>query len=95
MTLAKKDVQSSLLKKGFHQSEGDHIFFHYQRLNGTKTKIKTKYSHGKPNYIGLVLIQKMSQQCKLNKDDFVLMISCSIDQAKYESILIEKGILTK
>jgi predicted RNA binding protein YcfA (HicA-like mRNA interferase family) len=62
-TLKARKVISSLEKKGFVKAEGDHTFLIFY-VNGKKTSIHTKVSHGS-NEINDYLINKMSIQIKL------------------------------
>jgi predicted RNA binding protein YcfA (HicA-like mRNA interferase family) len=61
--LKARNVVSGLEKKGFVQAEGDHTFLIFY-VNGKKTSIHTKVSHGS-NEINDYLINKMSIQIKL------------------------------
>lgn len=47
MPRSKHDVDISLRKKGFAHTEGNHDFFIYHTLDGLKTHVHTKTSHGK------------------------------------------------
>lgn len=53
----------------------------------------TKISHGKKE-IGNPLIKQMSEQCKIDKKDFMDLVNCPIDKNGYLKILKEKNILS-
>jgi hypothetical protein len=73
-TLKVKKVFNGLKKKGFVQAEGDHTFL-ILNVNGKKTSIRTKISHGN-NEISDYLINEMSMQLKLEKKKFLDLVNC-------------------
>ena len=75
-TLKARKVLSGLEKKGFVQAEGDHTFLIFY-VNGKKTSIHTKVSHGS-NEINDYLINKMSIQIKLEKQKFLDLVNCPL-----------------
>ena len=94
-TLNRKEVEASLLKKGFEQEPGGHhIFFRYFSLSGDDLGIRTKMSHGKKKQdIDSSLASYMARQCQLTLSDFKDLINCSLSQQGYELILKEKGLI--
>jgi hypothetical protein len=46
MPLDRRVVEGALKAKGFVRHEGDHAFFIYYSLDGKKTPVRTKTSHG-------------------------------------------------
>jgi hypothetical protein len=42
----RKDIEAGLLRKGFQVREGDHRYFIYFTLDGRKSRVFTKTSHG-------------------------------------------------
>ncbi len=92
MPLERRDVEASLTKKGFVKSEGDHSFFVYHSIGGSKTSIWTKTSHGSSHKtLGDSLTTKMAQQVGLTHGQFKLLIECPLSRANYEGILLESG----
>lgn len=89
----KMKVESALKKKGFHESPGyKHKFLRYITLSGKETQIKTHTSHSvKGKDLNPSLLMLMAKQCQLDKDDFVKLVDCYIDQPGFEKIMIEKG----
>jgi predicted RNA binding protein YcfA (HicA-like mRNA interferase family) len=91
MQIRQQTVETSLERKGFLRSPGDHRFFTYYSKAGKKTIVFTKTSHGSRE-IGDHLIAQMARQCKLNKGQFVDLIECPLSRDQYEDVLIEKNI---
>lgn len=85
-------IRSSLQKKGFVASEGDHTFFHYINGDGKKTAVMTKISHGKSE-ISDPLIGQMAKQVNLSKNQFMDLVNCPLSKEEYESILESKNLL--
>ena len=68
-TLKSRDIMSSLMKKGFVKSGGDHLYFTFHTSEtGAKTPIFTKLSHSQQE-VGGSLIAQMARQCRLSKQD--------------------------
>ncbi len=92
MSREKRKVESSLQKKGFQETSGDHRFFSYYTIDGKKTEIQTKTSHTpKMKTIPDSLISKMAKQCKLNNKDFSDLIDCPLSREAYEKKLRENS----
>ena len=90
MTRARKDVETSLLAKGFQQRESDHAYFIYYDTSGKKSTAKTKTSHsGKDLDDGLLAL--MSRQTKLTKKQFLDLVDCPLSRTEYENILRQNG----
>ena len=90
MTVLKvKDVIRGLKKKGFCQSQSDHTFLIFC-VNGLKTPIRTKVSHGS-NEIDDYLINRMSIQVKLEKTQFIDLVNCPFSMENYLKELDTKG----
>lgn len=94
MPRKKSKVEASLRSKGFEQIEGDHHYFVYVTLEGKRTTIRTKTSHTpKIKDIPDNLLSQMAQQCKLNRQDFLQLVDCPLDQAGYEELLSKQDFL--
>ena len=90
----KKQIESSLLVKGFEQKEGDHHFFSYRSYAGKKTAVFTKTSHTpKMKSISDELLSQMARQCKLTKQQFLELVDCPMNRDRYELILAAKELL--
>jgi len=92
MTLKTKDIERSLLKKGFYKDYGDHIYFVFM-YNGEKKNIRTKISHSHRE-IGDDLILQMSKQLIMTKDFFKGFVECIKSESDYIQILKDKGVIT-
>jgi predicted RNA binding protein YcfA (HicA-like mRNA interferase family) len=79
--LKARNVVSGLEKKGFVQAEGDHTFL-ILYVNGKKTSIHTKVSHGRSE-INDYLISKMSIQVKLEKKKFLDLVNSPLSLEHY------------
>ncbi|MGN0084390.1 MAG: hypothetical protein ACI38S_02280 [Atopobiaceae bacterium] len=94
-SLNKDLVIRNLTKKGFVLCEGDHHYLHYVTLDGKKTGIRTKISHGSHKDITSGLVSAMATQCKLTTHDFVEFAKCHIDQNQYEAKLTAGNYLPR
>lgn len=87
--LKTKEVQKNLCKKGFESHHTDHEIFIYV-LNGKKTNIRTKISHGETE-IGDPLISMMARQLHLSKVQFTNFAKCIMSEEEYKQVLSEQG----
>jgi len=96
MPLKRNDIHSSLNKKGFTEVPNkDHTYFVYFTVNGKKSHINTKTSHGTNHKdIGDPIIAQMAKQLKLTNKQFRDLVGCSIDRADYEQHLVQAGEIT-
>lgn len=83
MTTLKTDkIKTSLCKKGFQENKHkDHIYFYYF-VDGKKSAVYTKISHG-VNEIDDALVGLMARQTKLKKSDFIKLIECTLSKEEY------------
>lgn len=84
---SKRDVETGLKKKGFRQGEGDHHWFVYWTLEGKKSTVRTKTSHGATKDLGDGLLGEMARQLKIAKPQFLGLVDCPVDQLEYETLL--------
>lgn len=90
MTLKARVVAAALKKKGFlEDTSGNHVYYWYW-FNDRKTTIRTCISHGEDE-IDKWLICKMARQLFLSKDDFVELVSCSLDADAYRERMVFEG----
>ena len=84
----RKDIERSLVSKGFRQKDGDHHFFIYHRLvDDKKTSVFTKTSHAESD-IGDWLLAQMAKQCRLPRKEFLDLVDCPMGREEYEGRLI-------
>jgi predicted RNA binding protein YcfA (HicA-like mRNA interferase family) len=88
---AKKEVESALLKKGFRKADGDHHWFVYWSLDGRKTTVRTKTSHGSTKDLGDGLLKEMARQTRIQKAEFLNLVDCPMSQQQYDKILNDAG----
>ena len=91
MVIKSDKAYKNLKKKGFLDAPGDHNFLEFHH-NG-KFYIRTKISHGPTHDLGNDLISKMSDQCKLDKKDFVDLVNCPLSEEEYLNKLKHKGVI--
>jgi len=83
-------ISSSLLKKGFVVRESHHKYY-ILFVDGKKTSIRTRISHGSKEY-GVNLLSAMRKQLKLNyMDELTDLINCPMSMSDYVQLLIERG----
>ena len=69
---------------------GDHSFFTYYTLDGQKTSVWTKTSHGSSyKTLGDQLVSLMAKQCGLNKCQFARFVECPLSREEFEKILVD------
>ena len=90
-TKARK-LASALTSKGFLTSTNDHTFY-ILYVNGRKTSIRTKISHGKKEY-GKSLLGQMSKQLRLEPRQFERLIECPMSEQDYLKHLVDSGHLS-
>ena len=90
MTLKTREIERSLLMKGFTERNSDHKYFIFM-YNGKKVTI-TKISHSHSE-IGDILISEMSKQLNMTKDFFKGFIECTKSESEYIQTLKDKRVL--
>lgn len=94
MPREKKDVEAGLKNKGFQEAQGDHRYFTYWTMEGKKTAIFTKTSHGsRPRSLDDSLLGQMARQVHLSKSQFLDLIDCPLTRDNYEQCLAQKQLL--
>jgi predicted RNA binding protein YcfA (HicA-like mRNA interferase family) len=74
MPKAAKEIATGLQQKGFRLRDNDHSFFHLY-VNGKKTSVYTKISHGEKE-IHDGLLGTMARQVRLSRKQFNELIEC-------------------
>lgn len=84
-TRDRKDIESALERKGFVRDETHHSLFIYWTVEGKKTPIRTRTSHGSNHKtLGDSLLSQMAKQVQLPKKSFLELVDCTLDRAGYE-----------
>ena len=92
----KRSVETTLERKGFRRDERKHHFFYYWTLDGLRSSVVTWTSHSKRmKAIGSSLLAKMAKQCYLDRDRFLALVDCPLEQKEYETILQQIGRLPR
>jgi len=84
-----KDVSANLIRKGFKQQDGDHVFFRLY-VGGKKTRIGTKISHGEKE-IHDGLLGQMARDTKLVKQEFLDLVDCPMTVEAYVTLMRQRG----
>ena len=93
MTFERDEIRRQLLRKGFRESTGDHHFYTLW-VNGKKTHISTKLSHGtKYKVYDDSLIALVCRQLYLSKKELSELIECKLSGAEYVALLLRHGKL--
>ena len=86
-------IENALGQKGFQKKPGDHNFYYFY-INGIRTNIKTKTSHGSGGHsgkeVGPYLEKKMRDQLHLTKDQFNSFIECPLKEADLVQIYVDE-----
>jgi len=85
----REELINALKRKGFVQSEKDHVKLHYVNTAGKRTRVWTKVSRG-TKYKDIVdpNLSRMARQCKLSNRDFEKLLDCPLSREEYEDMLI-------
>jgi hypothetical protein len=83
------EIAAALQRKGFRRSESHHTFY-ILHVQGRKTSIRTKISHGGREY-GDPLLAQMGKQLCLSKNDLQRLIDCPLSEEAYVRRLSESG----
>jgi hypothetical protein len=88
-----KEIISVLQRKGFVPASGDHTFL-FLHVNGKKSSVRTKVSHGSGEY-GDNLLKHVARQLWLSNNELDQLFDCPLTAERYVEILFEKNILKK
>lgn len=82
------DVEAGLRNKGFTQENSHHRYFIYHTLDGRKSRIRTRTSHGDKD-IDKSLLRLMARQCRLTYQEFLRLVDCPLSRTDYEARIAE------
>lgn len=88
-TIKTKDIHDALTRKGFRPAETHHEML-WLFVNGQKTSIRTRLSHGTNEYDD-GLLGLMAKQLKLRRTDLNRLIECPLKEKEYVNILVKNG----
>lgn len=84
--IACRSIRKSLNRKGFvEERDRDHVYF-FLHVQGKRDVVFTKISHSERD-VGDALINLMSKQLGLKKSEFLQLIECTLDGARYLQII--------
>lgn len=84
-----KTIRTALLKKGFFAADTHHEMF-WLVVDGKKTSVRTRISHGAKEY-GDELLALVARQVGLSKQELYRLVDCPMDGDKLRALLIERG----
>jgi hypothetical protein len=84
-----KTIRAALLKKGFVAENTHHEMF-WLVVDGKKTSVRTRISHGAKEY-GDELLALVARQVGLGKQEMYRLIDCPMDGEKLRALLVERG----
>ena len=86
------DIERALLAKGFRYSNRDHRFL-VLYVDDKPRDVRTKVSHGGPDY-GDGLLSQVQRQLRLpSKRNLLELIDCPMSEDDYLSVLREQGTI--
>jgi len=88
-TIKTRELSRVLEEKGFSCREGSHKFY-FLYTNGRKTSVRTKISHGIPEY-GDPLLAQVRHQLSLTSPEFQDFIECPLTASGYVDLFVQKG----
>ena len=87
-----RKLASALMSKGFACREGDHKYY-YLYVDGRRTIVRTKLSHGKREYDNNLLTQMRHQLRLRDSRQFENLIDCPMSHAEYVAYLVNVGVV--
>ena len=94
MQIDRKDIEASLVSKGFIKEDTHHRYFHHE-AEGKRTGISTHTSHGSHyKSYGDNLLKLMKKQLRMDSlGQLVDLIECPMTGDDYKEFLKKKGLL--
>lgn len=83
-----REVANGLVRKGFVASNSHHKFYSLH-VDGKKTSIKTKISHGEDE-CNQYILRQIAKQIHLDERAFCDLLDCPLSHAAYVKILVRK-----
>lgn len=93
MIIKAREIDSGLTRKGFVKEKRRKHTFYFLFIEGKKTQIRTKLSHGSKEYND-ELLSYMRKQLKFDSiKELKNFIECPISGDEYVRILMDKSII--
>ena len=90
MTRKVKEIDFALTRKGFHDEKAQHHVMYWLYVNGRKTSVRTRISHGEVE-IGTGLLGRMARELRVSKAEFLQLVSCKITGEVYRNKMVSEG----
>lgn len=90
MTQDTSEIEYALTHKGFSRENARHHVMYWFRLDGRKTSVRTRMSHG-ASEIGDNLISRMAREMRISRADFLRFVECEMSGTDYETKMISEG----
>lgn len=87
-----REIKEGLTKKGFIPVQGDHTFL-FLSVEGRKSSIRTKISHGNKEY-GDNILSLVARQLRITTKQLDDLLDCPLSYEDYLTVLKEKKIIT-
>jgi hypothetical protein len=85
-----REIKEGLTKKGFITVQGDHTFL-FLSVEGRKSSIRTKISHGNKEY-GDNILSLVARQLRITTKQLDDLLDCPMSYEDYLAILRTKNI---
>jgi len=85
-----KTVGDALEKKGFRRTNSADRMYHLY-VDGRRTSVRTKLSHGPDKTLGDALVAQMRKQTRLDRSEFDEFVRCPMSHEDYVALLRERG----
>jgi hypothetical protein len=82
-------IRAALLSKGFVADDTHHGMF-WLVVDGKKTSIRTRISHGVAEY-GDNLLALIARQVGLSNRELYSLVDCTMDGEKLKRLLVDRG----
>ncbi len=87
-----KTVGAALERKGFQRTNSADRVYHLY-VDGRRTSVRTKMSHGSDKALSDALIAQMRKQTRLDRSEFDAFVRCPLSYEAYVALLKERGIV--
>jgi hypothetical protein len=84
-----RDIERALAGKGFEKDPTHHLMF-WLHVDGKKTSVRTRLSHGLSEY-GDSLLAQVAKQMKITRAQLDAFIDCDLSAAEYVGVLRAGG----
>ena len=92
-TRKSREIKEGLIKKGFLPEQRDHTYL-FLHVEGRKSSVRTKVSHGSKEY-GSNLLSMVARQLHLTSAQLDDLLDCPMSYDDYLDMLQKKRVLIK